>query len=55
VSITPGVVLARRAHASGDVLAHDDHGRVALHLLGERLVDRLLVGDASSHRALLDQ
>ena len=40
----PGVVLAGCAHAAGDVLAHDDHPRVALHLLAQRLVDRLPVG-----------
>ena len=28
---------------AGDVLAHDDDGLVALHLLGQRLVDRLAV------------
>ena len=38
----PGVVLAGRAGAAGDVLAEDDDGLVALHLLRERLVDRLL-------------
>ena len=39
----PGVVLAGRAQAAGDVLAHDDDAVVALHLLAERLVDRLTV------------
>ena len=29
----------------GDVLAHDEHGRIAPHLLAQRLVERLGVGD----------
>ena len=46
---SPGVVLAGRARAAGVVLAHDDHALVAFHLLGDRLVDRLAVGDAACH------
>src|SRR3954454_12233929 len=45
----PGVVVARRAGAADDVLAEDDDRLVALHLLPERLVDRLLEGDVPSH------
>ena len=39
----PGVVLAGGTQAAGDVLAHDDDAMIALHLLGEGLVDRLTV------------
>ena len=42
---TPGVFLARPAGTPGDVLTHDEDGRVALELLTERLVDCLNVGD----------
>ena len=34
----PGVLFARRTHAAGVVLAHDDHGLVARHLLDQRFV-----------------
>ena len=47
----PRVVLAGRAGAADDVLAEDDDGLVALHLLRERLVDRLLERDRPSHRS----
>ena len=39
----PGVVLAGRAEAAGDVLAHDDDARIAAHLVAQRLEDRLAV------------
>ena len=41
--------LAGRALAAGVVLAHDDDALVALHLLGQRLVDRLAIGDRACH------
>ena len=40
----PGVLVARRAGAAGNVLAHDDDAMVAPHFLADRLVDRLAVG-----------
>ena len=39
----PGVLVARRAGAAGNVLAHEDDAMVALHFLAERLVDRLAI------------
>ena len=46
----PGILLARRAGAAGDVLAHQDDPGIAGHLLGQRLVDRLSKGKLSRHR-----
>ena len=37
----PGIVFAGRAGAAGDVLAHQDHARVAPHFLAQRLIDGL--------------
>ena len=39
----PRVLLAGRAGAAGDVLAHHDHARIALHFLTDRLVDGLTI------------
>ena len=39
----PCVLLAGRAGAAGDVLAHQDHARVPLHLLTDRFIDRLAI------------
>ena len=40
----PGVLVAGRAGAAGNVLAHDDDAAVAPHFLADRLVDRLAIG-----------
>src|SRR5262249_695577 len=42
---------AEYAAEYGDVLAVEDHGGIAPHLLGERLADRLPVADAVAHVA----
>src|SRR5258706_15308444 len=45
----PGVLLAWRSCAARVVLAHDDDALVAFHFLGQRLVERLAVGDGPCH------
>ena len=45
----PGIHRTIRAASAGDVLAHYDDGRIALHLLCQRFVDGLLKADFPAH------
>src|SRR6185437_1441004 len=45
----PGVVITGCPGSAGVVLAHHDDGLVALHFLGQRLVQGLAVGDVPCH------
>jgi len=45
----PGILRAGRSGAPGVVLAHDDDAFVALHFLGQRLVQGFAVGDVAGH------